>query len=41
MSGVGYVDWFPWPLGAAAVSATLVGFGYKYSKEALTWQEDE
>ena len=40
MLGVGYAEWFPWQLGAAAVTTTLVGFGYKYSKEALTWQEE-
>lgn len=38
--GVGYAEWFPWQWGAAAVTTTLVGFGYKYSREALTWQEE-
>jgi len=37
--GVAYADWLPWQAGAAPVALALGGFGYKYAKEALDWQE--
>ena len=39
--GVGYADWLPWQVGAAPVAASLGGFGYRYAKEALDWDDDE
>jgi len=39
--GVGYMDSLPWQAGAAPVGLAVVGLGYKYVKEALTWTEDE
>ena len=38
--GIGYVEDFPWQAGAAPVAAAVVGLGFKYTKEALTWKED-
>lgn len=37
--GVGYADWFPWQAGAGLVALAVGGLGFKYTKEALTWQE--
>ena len=38
--GVGYSDSFPWQLGALPVALSAAGLGYKYVKEALTWEEE-
>ena len=37
--GVGYAEWFPWQAGAGAVAASVFGLSFKYSREALSWQE--
>jgi putative membrane protein len=37
--GVGYMDGFPWPAGAALTAATLVGSSVLYARQALTWVE--
>ena len=37
--GVGYWEGLPWQAGAAPVVLSLMGLGYKYTKEALTWEE--
>jgi len=39
--GVSYWESFPWPVGAALVVLAFGGSGYKYGKEALTWNEEE
>ena len=39
--GIGYVEDFPWQAGAAPVALAVIGLGFKYTKEALTWSEDE
>eukprot|EP01036_Dinobryon_divergens_P030487 gene30487-39736_t len=38
--GVGYSDSFPWQLGAVPVALSAAGLGYKYVKEALTWEDE-
>ena len=38
--GVAYADWLPWPVGAAPVALATAGLGFKYAKEALSWEED-
>lgn len=38
--GVGYVDGLPWAAGAAPVVLAFGGFGFKYVKEALEWEEE-
>ena len=37
--GVGYAEWFPWQVGAAATALALGGLGFKYVKEALEWTD--
>lgn len=39
--GVGYVEWFPWQAGLGAAVLIAAGLSFKYSKEALTWKEDD
>jgi uncharacterized membrane protein len=39
--GVLYSDDIPWQIGASLTVLTLGGLGYKYIKEALTWEEDD
>ena len=39
--GVLYSDAFPWQAGAAVVALAVGGLGFKYTKEALSWQEEE
>lgn len=39
--GVGYMNEFPWPLGAALYVLALGGSGYKYGKEAFDMMESE
>ena len=38
--GVGYSEDFPWQAGAAPVALAAGGLGFKYAKEALSWEED-
>ena len=37
--GVLYAEWLPWQAGAGAVGLGVFGLGFKYTREALTWQE--
>lgn len=39
--GVGYMEGLPWQAGAAPVALATIGLGVKYTKEALSWTEDE
>jgi uncharacterized membrane protein len=39
--GVGYTDGFPWQAGAALTGLAILGSGFVYAKQALTWTEDE
>jgi len=39
--GVGYNDGLPWLVGAAPSALAVVGLGYKYINEALTWEEEK
>lgn len=39
--GVGYMENFPWQLGAGAVTLTFGGLGFTYLVEALTWKDDD
>lgn len=39
--GVGYNAEFPWQAGAAFTGLTLIGSGFLYAKQALTWTEDD
>eukprot|EP00586_Coscinodiscus_wailesii_P013530 CAMPEP_0172515876 /NCGR_PEP_ID=MMETSP1066-20121228/271631_1 /TAXON_ID=671091 /ORGANISM="Coscinodiscus wailesii, Strain CCMP2513" /LENGTH=274 /DNA_ID=CAMNT_0013297113 /DNA_START=134 /DNA_END=958 /DNA_ORIENTATION=+ len=39
--GVGYMNDFPWPVGAGISGLALVGLGYKYINEALSWSDEE
>ena len=37
--GVGYADSFPWQAGAGAVGLVVFGLGFKYTREALTFED--
>lgn len=39
--GVGYMNDFPWQVGAAVSAVALFGLGGKYISEALNWSEEE
>jgi len=39
--GVAYSDNFPWQVGAAPVALAVAGLGFKYVREALTWDEEK
>ena len=38
--GIGYNDGFPWQVEAGLAAAVFLGLGYKYIKEALTFEEN-
>jgi len=39
--GVGYMEDFPWQAGAGVAAVFLLGSGFLYGKQALTWEEPE